>query len=76
MQIKADKKEFCSIKTKQKETKMSKRDQKRFVNRLLVRSVRIKGINGKVTVNDMFSRGNNAVVVLSRKDGDLLAIGV
>jgi len=59
-----------------KEAKMSKRDQKRFVRRLLVRTVRIAGINGKVTVADMFTRGNNAVVVIRRKDGDLTAVGL
>lgn len=55
---------------------MSKKEKRNFIKTLLSEGVYVKGINGKVRLNDMFSRGNNAVVVLKRKSGTLLAIGL
>jgi len=53
---------------------MSKKEKRSFIKTLLSEGFYVKGINGKVRLNDMFSRGNNAVVVLKRKNGTLLTV--
>ena len=55
---------------------MSKKEKRNFIMALLSEVVHINGINCKVRLNDMFTRGNNAVVVLRQKNGTLLAIGI
>lgn len=55
---------------------MSKREQGRFIRRLLSKQVSIAGINCKVRLSDMFTGVNNAVVVVRKKNGTILAVGI
>lgn len=54
---------------------MSKEEKRSFVRALLSELVYVNGINCKVKLNDMFTEVNRAVVVLRKKNGNLLAIG-
>lgn len=55
---------------------MSKKEKEEFISAMLSENVAIKGINCRVRIDDMFSRFSNAVVVLRKKNGALLAIGL
>jgi hypothetical protein len=55
---------------------MSKKEQRRFVKSLLESSILVKGVNSKIRLTSMFSREIHAAVILRRKDGELLALGV
>lgn|GEM_PF-3064295 len=55
---------------------MSKEEKSNFVSALLSEAVNVKGVNCKVRLGDMFAGGNNAVVVLRQKSGELIAIGI
>ena len=60
----------------QKEETMKRREQKRFVRRLLESSVSVKDVNCKIRLTSMFSRQMRAAVVLRQRNGSLLALGV
>jgi len=55
---------------------MSKEEKSNFISALLSEAVNVKGVNCKVRLGDMFAGGNNAVVVLRQKSGELIAIGI
>lgn len=54
---------------------MSKKEKRNFIRALLYEAVNVKGINCRVRLCDMFTRENNAVIVLRRRNGELLSIG-
>ena len=55
---------------------MSKEEKRNYIRSLLSQTVAVRGMNCKVRIDDLFSRSNNAVVVLRKKNGALLAIGL
>jgi hypothetical protein len=55
---------------------MSKEEKRKFIKKLLSESVRVSGVNCRVSVADMFSRFSKVVVVVRRKNGSLSAVGM
>lgn len=53
---------------------MSSEEKRCFIEALLHEAVNVKGVNCKVRIDDMFSKFSNAVVVIRKKNGELLAI--
>lgn len=54
---------------------MSREEKRCFIEALLHEVVNVKGVNCRVRLCDMFTRENNAVIVLRRRNGELLSIG-
>lgn len=55
---------------------MSTEERRRFISKKLSEGVNIKGINCQVRLTEMFTKLNTAVVVLRKKNGNLLALGI
>jgi len=55
---------------------MSKKEKRNLIKALLSEGVQVKNINEKIRLNDLFSKGNNAVVIIRHKKGILLFIGL
>lgn len=55
---------------------MSKKEKEDFIRAVLSEAVSVRGVSCKVMLCEMFTRYNNAVVVLKRKNGTLFAIGI
>ena len=55
---------------------MSKKEKKNFIRLLLSQSVTVRDMNCKVRLRDMFTSFNKAVVLIRKKDGTLLAVGL